>query len=650
MITKTALSNVDLVRRFVFDNQPVTLEQVAAELRKSMASIRSDADARDKYALPVLRGQGYYRESGGAWEVVVDDMPEYKALEPVFREAHQVLYEREVKSKVAQKLGVKVASVVLDLDKAKGLKKFGSRWGLDQWTLANDQAAEVLQLHAGGMNERDLLKHICDRFKLDPADTILNLSADKRFVLERKNWLLRDLSEKRKEQSAPKETAKSTKRKSLDLSLEGSFLQAQVIRTEPEEGTGENERLLKSRLRKAQIKQAQDILEQREDLQPRPEDFAAKMTQLLSAAGVDEQGVKSFQRIEPASKERGLSPKEREEINQFIGQLMEQATVGAGLSVQAVANAPLSARKLQDVLRLKYLDYTRDRAVIPSEFCRLLIDLLAPVINMSILHPSCYEGLLAVELFNYLFEHLEGGAWALVDGNRKLEIVQPDGARYRVGAEDPAMIEQARDKFIVSQVDLLNYFLNNKYSGIEADSVLAKAARVACRLSGYENAYITANDFLSELPEVFGYPANEDNSIPDRFDLVLGNFTFEQDPNLAANYLDQSLKLLTPGGRVGVFVLSELLVLLRDHGLLGEFLKGMAVTHFLRLPLIEGRHRVVLLVVGSLAGETKPPQIVSAEIEDFKAGANLAHRLREGGDPQGAYILVEPLALGTLIH
>lgn len=650
MITKTALSNVDLVRRYVFDNQPVTLEQVAAELRKSMASIRSDADARDKYALPVLRGQGYYQEQNGAWGVVIEQMPEYKALEPVLREAHQVLYEREVKSKVAQKLGYKVASVVLDLEKANGLKKFGSRWGLESWSLVNDQAAEVLQQHPGGMNERDLLKHICDRFKLDPQDAILNLAADKRFVLERKNWVLRDLSEKRKDQGTPKEAAKSTKKKSVDLSLEGSFLQAQIIRSEPEEGTGENERLLKSRLRKAQIKQAQDILEQREDLQPRQEDFAARMTQLLSAAGVDEQGVKSFQRIEPASKERGLSQKEREEINQFISQLMEQATVGAGLSVQAVANAPLSARKLQDVLRLKYLDYTRDRAVIPPEFCRLLIDLLAPVINMSVLHAACYEGLLAVELFNYLFEHLDGGAWALVDGNRKLEIVQPDGARYRVGAEDPAMIEQARDKFIVSQVDLLNYFLNNKYTGIEGDTVLAKAARVACRLTGYENAYITANDFLSELPEVFGYPANDDNSITDRFDLVLGNFTFEQDPNLAANFLDQSLKLLTPGGRVGVFVLSELLVLLRDHGLLGEFLKGMAVTHFVRLPLIEGRHRVVLLIVGSLAGETKPPQIVNAEIEDFKAAASLAHRLREGGDAQGAYNLVEPLALGTLIH
>ncbi len=42
------------------------------------------------------------------------------------------------------------------------------------------------------------------------------------------------------------------------------------------------------------------------------------MTQALSAAGVDEQGVKSFHASSPLPRERGLSPKEREEINQFI--------------------------------------------------------------------------------------------------------------------------------------------------------------------------------------------------------------------------------------------------------------------------------------------------------------------------------------------
>lgn len=649
MTTKTSLSNVDVIRRFVFENGRVTLEQVGAVLRAQMASIRSDADAREKYALPVLRGQGYYQEKDGAWEIRIEDMPEYKALPAVFAELRALLYERDVKSAVAKKLGWKVANVVLDLTRASGLKRWGSRWGLASWELVNDQAAEVLKSHAGGLSEKDLHKHVCERYKIDPQSAILSLEGDKRFTQERKLWMLNEVAAAKRKSAAPKEAAKAPKARSVELELEGSFILAQTQKGEGAEG-GEGERLIKSRLRKAQIKQAQEIIEQREDLAEKKEDFAAKMTQLLSAAGVDEQGVRSFQRIEPASKERGLAPKEREEINAFVSQLMSQATVGAGLSAQAVANAPLSARKVQDLLRLKYLDYSRDRAVVPSEFYTLLVEILKPSITDTTLHPACYDGMLAVELLNYLFERLDGGAWALVDDNRRLEIVQPDGSRYRIGSEDPAVIEQARDKFILSQVDLLHYFLNNKYTGIEGDPVLAKAARIITRLSGFEGAYITPNDFLSELPEIFGYPANETNSIPERFDLLLGNLSFANDPNLAASFLEQALKLLSPVGRLGVFILSELLVLMREHGLLGEFLKGLAVTHFIRLPLLEGRHNVVLFVAGAQPEEGAAPKILHAELEDLKAATTLVGALRAGEAlPEGCK-LVEPLALGTLIH
>jgi hypothetical protein len=550
---------------------------------------------------------------------------------------------------VAQKLGWKMASVVLDLSLATGLQRLGSRWGLAGWVLVNEQAVELLKQHQGGLSEKDLLRHICDRFKIDAAVAILALETDKRFGQERKLWVLNELAAKRKSATTLKEAAKAPKSKSVELELEGNFILAQTPKGGEGEG-GDGERLIKSRLRKAQIKQAQEIIEQREDLAEKKEDFAAKMTQLLSSAGVDEQGVKSFQRIDSASKERGLAPKEREEINAFVTQLMNQETVGAGISPQAVANAPLSAKKIQDLLRLKYIDYTRDRAVIPPEFHALLVDILRPSITDSTLHAGCFDGMLSVELLGHLFEHIEGGAWALVDDNRRLEIVQSDGNRYRIGSEDPGIIEQARDKFIVSQVDLLNYYLNNKYTGIEGDPVLAKAARITCRLSGYENAYITPNDFLSELPEIFGYPANEENRIPERFDLVLGNFTFTSDPNLAASFLEQALKLLSPAGRLGVFVLAELLVLLRDHGLLGEFLKGLAVTHFVRLPIIEGRHNVVMFVVGVQPEEGGAPKIISAEVEDLKGAVALNAELQSGPGSETAYKLVEPLALGTLIH
>ncbi|MCH7471517.1 hypothetical protein IIA79_00995 [bacterium] len=644
---KLMLSNVDVIRRFVFEDQPVTLKQIAAELRRQMLSIKSDEDAEAKFALPVLRSQDYYREANGKWEIIQEKMPEYACLREVLIEQHRLLYEREVKSKVAAKLEAKVASVVLDLGKAKGLKKFGSYWGLVEWTLVNDQAAAVLKEHPDGLTEKELLKQLSESSGIDPEVLILNLKGDKRFVSERKKWLLKELMLKKSADEKKKGLAlPDLKDKDVDLILEGSFLETQTAK--PEESPVKSEKIARTRLRKALKKQAQQVIEQREDLVPKQEDLAARLSQQQSAAGTDEYGVKSFQRVEPAPKERGLAPKEREEIQQLMSQLLDQETVGVGAPLQSVVNAPLSARKMQDVLRLKYLNYTRDRAIIPNEYHRLLVEILAPTIDDSLLHPACLEGNLAVELFAFLSDRLEGAAWALGDDDSTLEIVQLDGARYKLRTEDPALVEIARDKFIVTQADLISHYLNYRYTGIESDKVLARAAQVVTRLSGYEHAYIVGRDYLSDLPKILGCPPNEDNEVPLRFEFVIGNFTFAEDANVAANYLDQSLKLLAVGGRCGVFVLQGLLSLLKEHALFSEFLQDRAITHFIRLPLIEGRHKVVLVVIEELAvGEQRPT--IAAEIRDFKSANALGIALKKGDEAGGQFRLVEPAALDGLI-
>ncbi len=648
MATKSVLSNVDLIRAFVFEHQPVTVEEIVAEVRRQMSSVKDDAAARDRYVLPVLKSQPYYRQEGSKWFVARDLMPEYAVLHEVFRDEHRLLYEREVRSKVAKKLGVKVHTVVLDLEQAPGLKLHGSHWGLADWVIANDQAAEVLAQHPSGLNEKDLVKAISERFGMEPENTILHLKGDKkkRFVQERKLLFLKELHEKQKEQ-VPEQTLTlpDLKAGEIDLALEGSFLQSQATRAEP---TREDEAPSKARLKKALKKQAQELLEQRESGGSQ-DDLAARLSQVLTAAGVDEYGVQSFQRVEPATRERSLASKERDEIQVFIDKLLAQDTVGVGAPLASVVNAPLSARKMQDVLRLKYINYTRDRAVIPLEYYRFLAEVLGPTINDSMLHPACFEGCLTVELLNFLFDRLEGAAWTMVDDESGIEIVQPDGARYRLSTQDTALTESARDNFMVTQVDLIRHYLNYKYTGIEADEVLASAARIVARLSGYEDTYIVSRDYLSELPEIFNHPPNDANAISDRFDFVIGNLTFTQDANLAANYLDQSLSLLADGGRLGVFVLVELMRLLRQHSLLGEFLQGMGVTHYIRLPVIEGRHEVLMLLVKSLEPDEQPPAIIKAQINDFKSANNLSNALRKGTGAGELYELVDQFAMTTII-
>lgn len=649
MATKSVLSNVDLIKKFVFEKQPVTLNQIVDEVMAQMSSVNDAQKARDRYVLPVLTGQPYYREEDGKWTIIREEMPEYKILREVFADEHRLMYEREVRSKVAKALKVKAGTVVLDLELASGLQKIGSHWGLDSWVIANDYAAEVLDEHPGGLTEKDLAKTVSERYDIDPENTILHLKGDKkkRFIAERKQWLLKEHYDKKQaEAKDPTLTLPELKTGTIDQSLEVSFLSAHD--TKPETGRKSDNTEGRARLKKALKKQAQEVLEQREQASQQ-EDLATKLSQVLSAAGIEDYDVSSYQQVEAAPKEHGLTPKERDDIQSFIDKLLEQETVGVGAPVASVINAPLSARKVVDVLRLKYIDYTRDRAVLPAEYYRFAVEIMQPTINDTVIHPSCFDGLWTVELLNYLFDKLEGAAWALTDENSALEIVQPDGSRYQLSPQDAALLEKARDKFLVSQVDLVNYFLQYKYTGIEADSVLAKAARIVTRLTGYESAYIDNRDYLTELPEIFNYPPNEDNDIPDRFDYVFGNLTFTVDANLAANYLDQSLQMVGEDGYMMCFVLVELMELLKQHGLLGEFLQGMGVTHYIKLPVIEGRHQVVLLGVTKLIEGDNPPLIVNAEVADFKTALSLSNALRTSTGEGEKYKLVDQMALVTLI-
>lgn len=654
MATKSVLSNVDVIRRFVFENQPANIDDIAAAVNAEMIHPVELERAKERYVLPVLRSQPYFRETkDGKWETINDKMPEYSVLEDVMREEQRQMYERDVRSKIAKKLGWKVNTVVIDLEQAKGLVKQKSWWGMKDWVLCNDTAEEVLRNHPNGLSEKDLHKAVLEKTKVPEDKVILNLKGDpkKRFKQDRKNWYLKELMQAREEEKAKSSAVMSvpTTGGDIDSLLEGSFLDAQAaFKTDDKRSVSELQ-TGRSRLKKALKKQAMEVLEQREDT-ARPEDLAARMNRMLTDAGIEEERINSFQYLDSSSKERGLSPKEREEIQQFIDQLLEHETVAVGVNEDSIVNAPLSVKKINDILRIKYINYTRDRVLIPNEFYRLLVTILRPGINDNTLNPACLEGNLATEMFRWMTHHLEGAAWALVDDGSNIEVVQPDGQRLRLAQTEKSLIEKARDRFIVSQMDLIDHFINYRFTGIEADKVLALAARINCRVSGFDDAYIVSKDFFSELPEVFNQPPNDDNEIPNRFDVILGNFIFAHDANLAANYLDQSIKLLNPGGRLGVFVEPELLVLLQQHGLLGDFLSGMSVSHYIKLPLIEGRHDVVMLVLNSLAYEgEKPGQIISADLADSKAAVALSAALERGDGEGEHYRKIEQLALGTLI-
>ena len=90
--------------------------------------------------------------------------------------------------------------------------------------------------------------------------------------------------------------------------------------------------------------------------------------------------------------------------------------------------------------------------------------------------------------------------------------------------------------------------------------------------------------------------------------------------------------------------------LLRDHGLLSEFLQEMAVTHYINLPVIEGRHDVVILIIRSLDSGEEAPKIINAQVNDFKSANNLSNALQKGEGAGELYQLVNPAMLTSIIR
>jgi hypothetical protein len=166
---------------------------------------------------------------------------------------------------------------------------------------------------------------------------------------------------------------------------------------------------------------------------------------------------------------------------------------------------------------------------------------------------------------------------------------------------------------------------------IEGDPLLAQAAAYSMRLSGYPGVYVAAKDFLSQLPEVFSQ-RSDDNEVSLRFDLIFGNLTLTKSHNLTANYLDQTVRLLERDGVVAVFVLKELVRLLKGHDFMDELVATHDFRYVCEFPKIDSVTDVLLLVFKkkpAVEPETPAP-LVHAVVKDVKLLGSVIMDLARG--------------------
>jgi len=333
--------------------------------------------------------------------------------------------------------------------------------------------------------------------------------------------------------------------------------------------------------------------------------------------------------VEPSIKERSLSPKEREAISSFVNKLIEMDDRGVGLNISTLRREPLSSHKVINLLRLKYLPFFTERVIIPDEHCHFASELAACHPGQSVMNVSAHAGAFATQVLNVVFERLDGAAWAPYGS--QIEVAQRDGVRYRIPISGTPLQRKTQEDFLLEQTDLIDYFVENNFVVIEGDPLLAQAAAYSMRLSGYPGVYVAAKDFLSQLPEVFSQ-RSDDNEVSLRFDLIFGNLTLTKSHNLTANYLDQTVRLLERDGVVAVFVLKELVRLLKGHDFMDELVATHDFRYVCEFPKIDSVTDVLLLVFKkkpAVEPETPAP-LVHAVVKDVKLLGSVIMDLARG--------------------
>ncbi len=618
-------SNVDIIKHIVYYLGPISIADLAAKMAQVMRSFQPDEESIHQYIEPILAKLDCYAEKNGKWVVVLDKWPEHMALPKVMEEEHRLLFEREVRSRLASALGCKVKSVCIELDRDPKVKKFGGKWGLAKWELLNDKAYELLKGQDAPMQYKEILALVAQATGKPLDRVVFDPRGDRRFAQERKAWTLRENLE-RKAELKSSAASLALKQEQVKLELESSFKEAQAPRREKRGAKRRDDGKVK--LRKMMKQEAQHALREREQLvAPVEVDLATELSQEQVYTSPTE--ATSYNRVEPSMKERGLSPKEREAVSSFISKLIDMEDRGVGLNISSLRREPLSSHKIINLLRLKYLPFFTERVIIPDEYCHFASELAPAHPGQSVMNVSAHAGAFATQMLNVVFERLDGAAWA-PHGSR-IEVVQRDGVRYRIPIGGTPLERKAQEDFLLEQTDLVDYFVDNNFVAIESDPLLAQAAAFSMRLTGFPGVYVAAKDFLSQLPEVFSQ-RSDSNEISLRFDLIFGNLTFTKSHNLTANYLDQITRLLTGEGVVAIFVLKELLRLLRGHDFMDELVANHDFRYVFEFPKIDSVSDVLLLVFKRkpvIAPDTPAP-LIHAVVKDVKLLGSVTMDLARG--------------------
>lgn len=592
----TTLSNVDIIKLFVYEHEPVSEDQIVAHIREVLELEGDDQEIFDTYVKPVLKNYDYFSgrtstregKKQKLWRISKAKLPEHQVVMEAIDELRRFVTERDLKRAVAKKLGIKYSQVALDPAKVEGLRRHKGRWGRKEWIDVNPQAYQVLKEAGRPLNEKEILRRVLEKNpELDRELVIFTPEMDSRFTRVRKLW---DLTERQQAaEEARQEKARIagfdiTPKKGVSPTLEQEFAQAFIEGTREQQtkkGKGKAKREAESPLKMKLKKKVKERLEKEGEGEQPPSDRRAVL-------GLEREELrgKNFNRIETLPRERHLNKHQRLEVINFLTELASM-----GSEEKVTVHGPLSVRKVEDLLYHNYQNYTQYRIPIPRDYCRYLAQLAAPSINQLVINPAAGDGLVAVSLVSHVYDSLENARWALGEDGL-IEVLTDEGEIVLVDATDAPLLEKAKESFFLSQYDFVDHFLTYNFVSLETDPVLAKATQMVALLSGFPKLFVAQLDFFTQLDRIFGEEVSDL-----KFDLIAGNFAFKGDANLVANYIDHALNNITPQGRVACFVTDEFLQQVKGHDFFREMTDRADIFCLIKLPPFGNARGVSILVL-----------------------------------------------------
>jgi len=91
-------NNIDIIKKTLFDNGPMTVEELVDPIQQGMLSKPSKKEALNLYIIPPLTKQKYFNlNKDNKWELIFEEIPEHRVIQELLIDNKRPMSIKEIK-------------------------------------------------------------------------------------------------------------------------------------------------------------------------------------------------------------------------------------------------------------------------------------------------------------------------------------------------------------------------------------------------------------------------------------------------------------------------------------------------------------------------------------------------------------------------